>query len=892
MMKQPLFSIVMPVYNVESYLAESIESVVQQKNINFDIELIIVDDGSVDNSLRIAQAYQEQYPEIIRVVTQENSGVSVAKNKGIELARGKYLGFLDSDDLYTSQTLHNAALYFRDLADEVDVIAIPMQFFGSLTIEHRLNTKFNEGNRVIDVSTEWENVQLSAASCFVRKECIEDLGLRFHPKLKLGEDAKFITDAIMRKGRFAVMATAKYMYRKREVKTSAIDTFADNPLSYLSVLQNGWLELFSRYRENFGYIPRYVQNVAAHDMEWRLKQKEQNALNQDELDYYYEELRKVISQIDDEVWVSQKFLGDVHRLYALGIKYDDPGLRKLNVSQGFAKIGEVELWKIKKNQFRFDIDLLDIEDGNLAITGRFTGFEVPNQRYGAFVDGRFIEAEVLEAPKFMEVTNNGRRVFVPTYLSLQIPVLPGKRIEFGTIIDGEEFSGVKLNYGFNTRIAKYARSYRKIGSYLLVNASNQALYVKNYSAFNNVKSELMHVRRMAYAMLKSKTLSKTVPFMRIAAFMAKKLKRRELWLVTDRLTNAGDNGEALFKYLHQHPVKNVDIKFVLRKDSTDFSRIKQFGEVVDPRSFQGKMAYLTADKLISSQADAPVLQPFGGQYDGYCDLLAYDFTFLQHGITKDDLSSWLHKTRRNIKCFVTASHMEYESIANENYGYTNGEVVLTGFPRFDNLERGQTEKVVAFAPTWRLGLAMPIDAKTGVRGYNPDFVESDYFQFIQSILSNEDLMKTLKTNGYKLKLYLHPNHQANIVDFAAGGEEVELVSAPFDYSELFAKASLMITDYSSVAFDFAYLRKPIIYSQFDEAQFFAGHSYQKGYFSYQEDGFGPVTRTAAETVAAIIAAIESGCRISEEYLQRVNQFFAFEDQNNSERVVNAILAAR
>ena len=88
-------SIIIPVYNVENYLAECLNSVVNQTYRN--IEIIIVNDGSTDNSFSIIQQYQLQ-DERIKIINQENQGLSAARNAGMKVASGEYLWFVDSDD--------------------------------------------------------------------------------------------------------------------------------------------------------------------------------------------------------------------------------------------------------------------------------------------------------------------------------------------------------------------------------------------------------------------------------------------------------------------------------------------------------------------------------------------------------------------------------------------------------------------------------------------------------------------------------------------------------------------------------------------------------------------------------------------------------------------------
>ena len=98
--KEYKISVIIPVYNVEKYLEETIESVVNQ-TIGFDnIQMILVNDGSPDNSEEICLKYKEKYPDNVVYVKQENAGVSSARNNGLKHATGKYVNFFDSDDIW------------------------------------------------------------------------------------------------------------------------------------------------------------------------------------------------------------------------------------------------------------------------------------------------------------------------------------------------------------------------------------------------------------------------------------------------------------------------------------------------------------------------------------------------------------------------------------------------------------------------------------------------------------------------------------------------------------------------------------------------------------------------------------------------------------------------
>ena len=191
-------------------------------------------------------------------------------------------------------------------------------------------------------------------------------------------------------------------------------------------------------------------------------------------------------------------------------------------------------------------------------------------------------------------------------------------------------------------------------------------------------------------------------------------------------------------------------------------------------------------------------------------------------------------------------------------------------------------------PTWRKNLTLPENASTGISPYNPTFKESNYYKFYNGLINDNRLIECMKKNSCKGIFVLHPSHISQKDDFV-GNEIVEIKKGYVEYQELFNRGSLMVTDYSSVAIDFAYLKKPVVYSQFDKDEFFEGHLYTEGYYDYNTDGFGYVCEDYNETIEQIVTVIESGFKMDEIYEERVDSFFEFTDTNNCERVYNAIL---
>lgn len=185
-------------------------------------------------------------------------------------------------------------------------------------------------------------------------------------------------------------------------------------------------------------------------------------------------------------------------------------------------------------------------------------------------------------------------------------------------------------------------------------------------------------------------------------------------------------------------------------------------------------------------------------------------------------------------------------------------------------------------PTWRAELAGVIDQQTGKFAYNPEFKESSFFKTINNFLSDPKLEELLERTGYEFIFIPHPNLVQQKDDFFTS-TNIKIRTENVDYSHFIQTSEVLITDYSSVAFDFAYNYKQVIYFQFDQGNLVPG------YFDYSSMGFGPVIEEASELVevlSEILLAETENNRTK--YDERVNEFFLYKDQKNSARVSRLI----
>ena len=244
---------------------------------------------------------------------------------------------------------------------------------------------------------------------------------------------------------------------------------------------------------------------------------------------------------------------------------------------------------------------------------------------------------------------------------------------------------------------------------------------------------------------------------------------------------------------------------------------------------------------------------------------------MQHGVTKDDISNFVKKYNNNLSLIVAVSDLEKESFLNEGYNYDESIIQVLGFPRFDNLSSGNEKKQILFMPTWRLQFE------------NEEmFLNSDYFNSLNGLLNNKKFHNLLNDYGYNLvfKPHVELMQYIDLIDIC---DDVYL-SLDDSYQDLFKDSSLLITDYSSVFFDFAYLKKPVIYYQTND-----DYHYGKSYFDYDTMGFGEVISDEDTLIGRIENYLENDCIMEEEYRENVDRFFKFTDRKNSERVYKWIL---
>lgn len=254
-----LVSVIIPVFNAERHLADCLDSVLTQTYEN--LEVICVDDGSTDSSAGILELYASHDPRV-RVLTQANAGAGVARNAGVDIARGEYLSFLDADDVFDARMLElaRAAAVEHDL----DITVYRAAWFTSdaphvrRPIKHSVRDELLPPAKIFGLSDVRENAlslfQGWAWDKLFRADFVREHGLRFQG-LRTTNDLLFVFSALVRAARISVL-TETLVFQRREVLTSLSRTREyswDNFLKALAALQEDLLGLgaMTRWRQDF-----------------------------------------------------------------------------------------------------------------------------------------------------------------------------------------------------------------------------------------------------------------------------------------------------------------------------------------------------------------------------------------------------------------------------------------------------------------------------------------------------------------------------------------------------------------------------------------------------------------------------------------------------------------
>jgi len=884
------FSIVMAVYNTQLYIKEAIDSLINQ-TIGFErnIELIIVDDGSTDNSIDIALDYQEQYPNNIKIFRKKHSGQSSARDLGIIYAQGKYVNFLDSDDYLDEDALEKIDEFFNKNYEKTDLVSIPMVYFERIEKEHPLNYKYHS-NKIINLNKSHTYPQFSLSSSFVKTTALKKYEMDH--KLITSDDALFINQILLDKRTMGIFKDTQYHYRKRFTEDNLLDDITSDKRFYTQRLKHFHKYLIDYSIKNYKNVPKFIQFMLASDLNDLLRIPTLDIFdNKDEEDEFWNYLTNkdqkydIIGHINENMILKNRNVNPTLKSFFMFLRKGNFHIHINNKGVVHLKTGNYVIDRFNIHKLWFDI--IEIRYGKLYLSGHYvSNFKDDTISINLIKENKDSDNEIYPAEYFQYgQPDRSTKTFLSVdwkydyNFNVEVPLENVYQCSFHfEITYHEDERNITYTPKIGFRVPSGLTEFNKyfVQDSRIVFYQDNKIHIIPYSYVNLLKREY---RTLQLINEDKQEGYRTIMFYRLLYLILYPfMKNKNIWIINDRLDQADENGIHLFKYAYKQD-DGIKKYYILDKNCDDYKKLKkEYGSsILAHKSFKHKIIYLFTKKRIASFLNESFFNPFwiDDNYDHrkiYCNLITSPWYFLQHGVIYRDLTSHIKRYKYNLALIVTSADFERQSFFDLKYGFPENVVQTLGLPRYDNLiSNNEIKKQILFTPTWRLNLEKDDSL----------FYNSEYYEMLISFLNNEKLFNLLNEYGYKFIFKPHPQLVRHLEDMQIN--ENIIISTEESYQTLIRDSAIMISDFSSVISDFAYLKKPIIYYQKNDDHHF------EAFFDYKTLGFGDVLEKEEEVVDKVKYYLENNCEMEQEYKDRVTNFFKYNDTNNCKRVYEWIL---
>lgn len=367
-----------------------------------------------------------------------------------------------------------------------------------------------------------------------------------------------------------------------------------------------------------------------------------------------------------------------------------------------------------------------------------------------------------------------------------------------------------------------------------------------------------------------------------------KLFNRDIWVVSELKENARDNGYWMFKYIREN-YPNKKVYYPIKKKSSDYKKVKVLGNVVEFGSMKHFLLFWAASKYLGTTKEHGFPDERTCQFFHLRGLSGFKYIFLNHGVARG-YSGIVDGNITRYDLVIAMSESEKETMI-KMCNRKPENVVATGFCRHDNLGDDMLDKrLILFMPTWRNWLDFRHETdKATIEDIKNNYLQSEYYKRCNEMVTSKEVVRLLEENDLKLVMYLHGYAQGYSEYFKPASDRIQVAKKEdFFVQDLLKQATYLITDYSSVIFDFAYMKKPCCYYQYDKEEFSKNQYSESEYYTYEDHGFGPIFTELSQILEHIKAAMDKDFKMEEKYLNRVENYFPSFDNKHSERIYEII----
>ena len=790
-----------------------------------------------------------------------------------------YITYINSGDVY----LGNANI----LSDKISNRDLYICRVNNIDEKYNLNSSLSKKDW-ISIEEFPKRTWIQLKSTFISKSLMNKIHETDDENYKYYNEINLVTKLIIINGGYNTIRGLKLITNDK-LEDSKINLSEEYELSWYEELFDNIKNCLEYTKNNYGFINRYIQYQSLYliknIMLRNVNEKNKHILNTDKLKQFYENMKEVLISVEDKL-ILETNSNKLFNHYLLKIKYDtfEKENEYIEYNNDIAlKLNNQIILNASMNNL--NILIMENNDNSIKITANYPfPYDEKKLNIYALYMGKKYNAKTNTAYSKYKVF--GKEIYENYVFDIVIPLKTSNEKEYIEFYLETKNSNVKLDINFSKALAKLTKhknAYWAFDKFTLNYRKHSILVLKN-SSLRHLKRELKYI--ISLILSKNSTAIKS-GLLRIVYWITHVFYKKRIWLFEDKIYKAGDNGEYMYTYATGQK-DGIKKYYILKKGCIDEKRFKkEHKKYVIYGTLRHKLLFLNSDIVFTTHNNAIKHHSFGKIQERYFrDLFNNSSVCIQHGLTVQNIANLTNRINDNLKMYFLASPVEFDNLKNKDYGYDDDSILkITGSPRYDGLKNND-KKQILITPTWRSYLALPVLKFGESRSYNNEFKNSDYYKIYNKIINSKELIDTAKKTGYKIVYLLHPCTSSQIDDFERN-DYVELIAATdnLNYEKILTESSLMVTDYSGVQFDFAYMYKPIIYLHPDELP----PSYEEGAYKYETMALGEIVKNSDQLIKLVCDYMNNDCKIKNEYKKRIDKFFNYHDFNNCKRIYEEIM---
>lgn len=865
-------TIIVPVYNVSEYLCGCLDSLLAQTMNKEEMEILLINDGSTDNSLEICQDYAAENP-VFKVFSKENEGLSATRNFGIKRAKGKYIMYIDSDDTFSPETVKNVTSFFDMHYEEVDLVTYldqPYKFGKRMKPHYRYRYMKKSGVYSLE---DFPYITQTRVNICVKNKFHDNPLFDTTPGFRL-EDQEYCSKVLKDKLHIGFCDKGEYQYNRSNEGSIVSNYF------YAYYIFESSMKYFEDLFNSFGdVIPKYYQAMYLNDLIWKHNENKLYPYhyNDKEFAHAMDRIKKMLAKVDWDVIVNHPQLDNFQKQYWLNMKpniapvvYSDSN--RINIYVQGHKIYERKNFEIIMHKVRVSKKKL-----------RFLGF-VKSPIYTYLKEKAkvyVIENGDYENRKLLDVFTSVHSYYKSDTktcnfyaFSYHCDTREVKNFKFIVEFDGIDYKTVFWCMPvavFNEKFSAYVRDNVKIA------LDNNELFLEqldqeSVDSFELDQTEKFKADDQVYSLRKDSLLYR---------------KEHRVWLYYDLYTVEKDNAYYQFVNDFKHR-DSIERYYIYDRDLSEIEHLfseEQKHYLIRFGSMMHKLLYLSAEKVLTAFYGFTTISPFGSEKEEskFLDIIKFETIYLQHGVLHANLRLKNHVERCRAEKIVISSYFEKENYM-KNYKYEENDLICTGMARYDYINRHKkAENRILFAPSWRQYLTF-VQTASKWEVLENKIISSDYYIKFLEFLTDKKLYCFLEEQDMHIDLKLHPIIKSAKNLFQIENDRIHIVSGDVEIENY----KLFITDFSSYVFDYACLNRPIIYFVPDMDQFKSGMNHYRELDLPFEKAFGTLCLESFETVNEIERIAQNNFKPEPVFEERMKTFF-FDLDNCAEKLYQYLM---